>query len=353
MIIIRILQALSIVFFAGVMLWGARMTIWSQNTMAGISNEVTNEETGFQFERPKMPWFLRKITQQNPDVPLEKGVVRRVPSDMLGRIDSKTNELLFRPDDLNITRTIRLQKVLPFAAFLNEGEAEPVPEQKILYVRTRAARKMAPYCREMLGTLAKGCAYLSTTATELKNDNYLINVTFAYVPAYELGAFSQKRGYEALTTSVFLNDFRASQVINTKESRKALYLKALQACEEVKKLYPNCVMKRIYLEIIPIKKAKSSRRTRKEKTAKKQKTLLKKAKRFGEKGAFGAKGGFGKKKKKTDKIKRPSEIDVRYSNETLSMHVVLGVYTIDTKDEEGLVKELGQAVHAKLVPQEN
>ncbi len=344
MIIVRIIQVLAVLFTVSMIAWGVRMTVYSENMLSG----ATDNDTGFQFEMPKMPWFLRQVTQQNPDVPLEKGVIRRIPTDIGGAVQGKRNELLFRPDDLNVTRSIKIEQVLPFSAFLNEDEEMPSEDIKILYVRTRAARVLAPYCREMLGVLAKGCAYKSTQVTEGKDGTYRVGVTFVYVPAYDLGAFKVQQGYEELSAIVNLTPQRTFGIINSPEARAAVYRKALKACDEFRKLYPNCVLERMYFTIVPKQERKSTRSKRK-KAPEKKKSLLKRAKRFGEKGAFGSKAGFGKKSKTKKPYKIEATTDFRYTNETFRAHAVLGVYAIDTEDENTAVRELGKAVSEKLM----
>jgi len=376
MIIIRIIQVVSFLAFASIMVWGYQMSMMvSQQQSANQAmldsggssssakfvrpdNEGGDADKTWGMQIPKMPWILRMLTRSDPDVKLEKGMIRQVPSDIGGALDGAKNVLIFRPDDLNITRKIEFSKTVPFAAFLNDGEVPPKPEFESIYAKARTPKLMAKYCREALGSFAKSCAFIRAEVSVMKDGLYRISADFAYVPNYDMGLFTETSGYEALTTTVDVTpSYRNRSIVaNNAQSRAAAFKMAERVCEEFRAVYANCAITKLVVKISPEPKetvAEKRRRLKREKRQKKKRKVSvfeRKKSGFGEKGGFGKKAGFGQKETASNNKRDKERQDPpRVKGESMSAWVTVAVYALDTKDENKLVDAMGDTVEHKLV----
>lgn len=283
-----------------------------------------------------------------------RGGIRQIPGSFGFDQEGKKNELLFQPDDLNVTRTLVITHTVPFRVFLKNGEAMPQPSMKPLYVEARAGQFLSQFCEDALATIAKKCAFMSAEVTPKKNGYYRLEGRFAYTPSFDMGAFKDESGYEALSVVVGLPKRKRGEraVENTSLERRKAFQRALDACSQLRKAYRNCVVERIYIDMayfVPkptVAKKTTAKKPGREK--KKNSVFDRKVGNFtsgGSSSGFGKKAGFKNKKPGAiGKDKNKQSAAVIPFSQTMSARAVVAVYALDSRAEQRALDKLGDVI---------
>jgi len=149
----------------------------------------------------------------------------------------------FDPQELNQRRLVSVQFQIPFKDLLASGEAMPAEDLRDLYAMARATGRIHPLCSELLAALATRCDSVGTKGRVMRGDIASLEGSLLYLPAYDMGDPSAVSNGNVFSGQ--LTDLGSADA--TAEGRAEVILRALAVCKELREVYGNCVISRLYL----------------------------------------------------------------------------------------------------------
>lgn len=127
----------------------------------------------------------------------ETGAAQRPQGRRLSLIEQArdiSGELAFDASHFVRNREIATERKVSMVEMLNAGEAPPSEDHAPLYAMARAPSLMVQDCVPVLEQLATGCRVVKTAVRDAGDGEYILSADLQYLPAYAMGAPTDKRG---------------------------------------------------------------------------------------------------------------------------------------------------------------
>lgn len=138
------------------------------------------------------------------------------------------------------TRRIHYTEIVEADWLFNQYEYDADERMVTLQVKAHASQYMSRYCADILDIIATSCHLDNVKVKPRKDKRFSISARFNYLPNYDVGEIGKDRNFDIHSVSANTpTEFSSSWL--SKEYRTNQFLKLIEVCDALKKVYGNCV----------------------------------------------------------------------------------------------------------------
>ncbi|MEO1637842.1 MAG: hypothetical protein AAFU41_01180 [Pseudomonadota bacterium] len=156
--------------------------------------------------------------------------------------DGTERDATFAMDTINARRTITVSEILTRNDLFSADEQRPAEVLVPLYAEARAPALLAPYCEEVVGTLAAACNVLRTDVTETDDGKLEFTGRLGFAPSVDLGDPSTVANGTLFSATVPLPFEGDLLPAYDRPTRVAMMEQAQAVCDTLRARYGNCVL---------------------------------------------------------------------------------------------------------------